>query len=176
MTAANYPTCLAILLKDEGGYVNSSHDPGGATDEGVTQAVYNAWRRSKNLPVRSVRAIEPDEVATIYAAQYWAPVRGDELFAGLDLVMFNIAVMDGPVEAIKLFQEALGVPVDGQFGIQTLGALADMDDRADLIGKVCGDEMSFLRMLKNWVYFGVGWGNRYTGLKQQALTMLRNSP
>lgn len=176
MTAANYPNCLTILLKDEGGFVNDSIDPGGATNEGVTQAVYDAWRRREGMPVRSVRLIEQTEVSTIYQLQYWNPVRGNEIFAGLDLILFNIGVMDGPVKAIKILQEALGVVIDGQFGLHTMGVLSGVNDRSGLIGKVCGDEMGFLRTLKTWWHFGIGWNNRYLGLKQQALAMLRASP
>lgn len=176
MTAMNFAACLAVVLKDEGGYVNSPHDPGGATDEGITQAVYDAWRRSEKLTVRSVRFIASDEVSTIYRLQYWNALRGDELFPGLDLMLFNIAVMDGPVKAIKILQESLEVAMDGQFGLHTMGALNAVSDRAALIGSVCGDEMGFLRTLRTWVYFGVGWNNRYVGLKGQALAMLRASP
>lgn len=173
-----YAACLAIALRAEGGYVNDPQDPGGATNFGVTQAIYDAWRRSQHLPVQSVRAITQTEVSTIYRLQYWNAVRGDELFPGLDLMLFNIGIMDGPVKAIKILQESLGFTgkdVDGQFGLHTMDALYGVNDRAGLIGKVCGDEMGFLRTLKTWWHFGPGWGNRYAGLKGQSLAMLRAS-
>lgn len=172
MSAGNFPACLATLKTEEGGYVNNPHDPGGATNFGVTQAVYDAWRRSQGFAFQSVRYITQTEVSAIYRLQYWNPIRGDDLYAGLDMMMLNIAAMDGPVKAVKILQEALEVPMDGMFGLHTMGALSAITDRAGFIGTVCGDEMGFLRTLRTWVYFGVGWNNRYVALKPQALAML----
>ena len=39
----NFKDCLSLLLSHEGGYVNHPEDPGGRTNLGVTQAVYEDW-------------------------------------------------------------------------------------------------------------------------------------
>ena len=62
----NYAKCLAQVLKYEGGYVDHPKDPGGPTNKGVTQAVYDNWRKSQNLPTQSVRAIADSEFRLTY--------------------------------------------------------------------------------------------------------------
>lgn len=48
----------------EGGYVNHPKDPGGATNFGVTQRVYDSYRKDRGQSARSVKQITSDEVAT----------------------------------------------------------------------------------------------------------------
>ncbi|MFM2129928.1 MAG: hypothetical protein RL477_1474, partial [Pseudomonadota bacterium] len=42
MSAATWPQALAAVLKHEGGYVNHPADPGGRTNLGVTQRVWES--------------------------------------------------------------------------------------------------------------------------------------
>jgi len=39
----NFDKSLEMLLHHEGGFVNHPKDPGGATNLGVTKAVYEKW-------------------------------------------------------------------------------------------------------------------------------------
>ena len=43
MAANNYEVCLERLLQHEGGYVNHPDDPGGRTNKGITQRVYERY-------------------------------------------------------------------------------------------------------------------------------------
>ena len=80
----SFPEALTLVLRHEGGYVNHPDDPGGATNKGVTQGTYNAFRRSRGLPTRSVRELTGDELKTVYRQNYWDKVLGDDLPAGVD--------------------------------------------------------------------------------------------
>jgi lysozyme family protein len=71
----NFAASLAAVLVHEGGYVNDPRDPGGATNKGVTQAVYDDWRRIRSLPRRTVEAINAYEVGAIYRKLYWNALR-----------------------------------------------------------------------------------------------------
>ena len=62
----NVDTLIDAVLRREGGYVNHPADPGGATNKGVTQAVYNAWRKARKQAAQSVKLISDTEVAAIY--------------------------------------------------------------------------------------------------------------
>lgn len=167
---ANFARCLAVTLKYEGGYVNHPKDPGGATNKGVTQAVYNKYRRRKGETERSVKLITNVELEDIYRAQYWAAVGGDELDAGLDLAVFDYGVNSGPSKAVKDLQRILGVAVDGQVGVNTLAAL-DAHTPAELIAKLCDNRLKFYRSLRTWGTFGRGWTNRVEGVRRNALAM-----
>lgn len=125
-----FTEALAFVLAREGGYVNDPADPGGPTNHGVTQKVYDAYRAERGQPTQSVRAITPDEVAHLYDTRYWDPVRGDELLdldGNLALQVFDTAVNAGVSRAIKLLQRALHIEEDGQFGPDTLRAVRVAD-------------------------------------------------
>ncbi len=177
MTASNFSACFEEMEKFEGfhQFSNNPHDPGGATESGLTQRSYDAWRRKQGLPIRSVRVVTDDELQAIYRSEYWTQVRGDELYPGLDLVLFDTAVNEGAVQATRDLQRALGVSVDGVFGLETLGAIQNYGDKSGLIHAVCARRMSFWRSLKTWVYFGKGWAARGEDIEARAIAMLKTA-
>jgi lysozyme family protein len=129
MTATNFTKTTSWLLIHEGGYVDHPEDPGGATNRGVTQAVYDGYRIRKGKQVRSVRYIDDAEVYDIYRTQYWDKVWGDELPNGLDYAVFDFAVNSGPSRAIKFLQRVIGVPDDGIMGNVTMGKIRERQAR-----------------------------------------------
>ena len=50
----NFEKIVELLFGLEGGYNNDSDDKGGATNYGVTQYTFDAWRKMNNLPLASV--------------------------------------------------------------------------------------------------------------------------
>jgi lysozyme family protein len=169
MTTNGFARALPRVLAHEGGYVNDPHDPGGATNRGITFRVYDAYRTRKGLPTRDVRAIAAAEVSEIYRLQYWDAVKGDELPPGLDYVLFDGAVNSGPSQSIKWLQRALGtVAIDGQIGQATLAAVMEHGRPADLVDKICDRRLAFLQALKTWPRFGKGWRARVEGVRKTA--------
>lgn len=65
------------MLAREGGYSNHPADPGGPTMKGVTQRVYDGYRKGKGLATQSAKGITTDELNAIYDHQYWDAVQGD---------------------------------------------------------------------------------------------------
>jgi lysozyme family protein len=114
--------CLAHVLKSEGGYVNHPNDKGGATNKGITQAVFSEYLKSRGLPVESVREITPADVERIYATRYWNAAKCREFPPKVAAVLFDAAVNHGVTKAIKLLQRALGLAEDGIVGPKTLAA------------------------------------------------------
>lgn len=165
MSAQNYKPSLALVLAHEGGYVNHPKDPGGATNQGVTQAVYNAYRRVKGFPIQSVKLISGDEVADIYQKQYWKLVRGDSLPAGLDYAVFDFAVNSGVSRAVRYLQRLVGVEDDAVIGNMTLAAIyaAARANEESLIINYCANRMAFLKSLGTFSTFGKGWTRRVIG-------------
>jgi lysozyme family protein len=169
MTTNGFARALPRVLAHEGGYVNDLHDPGGATNRGITFRVYDAYRTRKGLPTRDVRAIAAAEVSEIYRLQYWDAVKGDELPPGLDYVLFDGAVNSGPAQSVKWLQRALGnVAVDGQIGQATLAAVTAHGRPAELVDKICDRRLAFLQALKTWPRFGRGWRARVETLRKTA--------
>lgn len=170
MAAENYDRCLKRVLRWEGGYVNHPRDPGGATMRGVTQLVYNAYRRRKGLPIRPVKEIEEAELQAIYRKQYWDLIQGDELEKGVDLVVFDFAVNSGPDRATKFLQKIVGVREDGAMGQVTLDAVWRMDEDR-VIAQLSADRLAFVKRLNTWPEFGGGWKNRIEDIRRAAEDM-----
>ena len=163
----NFAKSLAAVLVHEGGYVNDPVDPGGATNKGVTQAVYDSWRVTHGNPVRSVRHIEQAELLGIYKLRYWDQVRGDDLPSGLDYAVFDYAVNSGVSRASKYLQAVVGVAQDGKIGSQTIAA-ANALGASKAIDRLCDKRLGFLRGLGTLWRFGKGWTSRVAHVRKQA--------
>lgn len=168
----NFGKCLAWVLVHEGGYVNDSHDPGGATNKGVTQAVYNGWRKSHGQKTQSVIAISADEISWIYRMLYWDRVRGDDLPSGVDYAVFDFAVNSGVHRASKYLQAVVGAVGDGIIGKGTLAAVDRMGAKETVIA-LCRKRLGFLQGLKIFWRFDKGWTRRVEEVRRTALEMAK---
>lgn len=173
----NFLKAMSVTLQYEGGYSNDRRDPGGVTLNGIIQRVDDAWRRNHGqrprplTPAMNGTAEWNAERNAIYKAQYWDAIRGDELPAGLDLVVFDGAVNSGPYQSIVWLQRALAarglyhIAIDGHFGEGTRSAIDDCDDYDLLIADICARRLGMLQHLSTWSAFGKGWSRRVTSVK-----------
>jgi len=171
MTASNFLACFNETETFEGGDVNNPHDPGGATRKGVTQHVYTAWLQQQGRPLASVFTATDASIQAIYRQFYWSPVRGDDLYDGLDLVVVDSGWGSGPRTAIKWLQQMLAVDADGVFGDETLEAVKANWGSPQLIERLCARRMAFFQSLNTWRWFSKGWTWRLNGIHQRALQM-----
>lgn len=164
-----FTRALAAVLVHEGGKVNHPRDPGGRTNKGVTQRVYDAFRKRAGKPLQSVYEITDFEVRSIYELQYWNRIKGTQLPVGVDYAVFDGAVNSGPVQSAKWLQRALGVRVDGVIGEVTLAAAAAYPNKAQLINAILDRRLNFLQNLRTWDAFGKGWSRRVLDVRTTAL-------
>jgi len=164
----NYPQALRQVLKYEGGYVDHPKDPGGPTNKGVTQAVYDAWQKKNGLPTQSVRNISDAAVAAIYKQQYWDAISGDDLPSGVDFAVFDYAVNSGVSRAAKTLQGIVGVTQDGQIGPATIQAT-----KTYIAMTVTNKRLAFMQSLSIWSTFGRGWSARIADVKNQILALTK---
>jgi lysozyme family protein len=155
-----------IVIAYEGGFVCNAADPGGATKFGITLATLSTVR-GKPCDQEDVRALTTADAAKIYADRYWPAAHGDDLAAGVDLIMFDAAVNQGPHGAAECLQAAVGVDVDGAIGPKTLAAAAAIAPGV-LIEKVRRAREARYREDPDFVHFGHGWLNRLTGISKTA--------
>lgn len=166
MTAQNFPAALAAILKYEGGFSNDPQDPGGATNLGVTLYTLSQFE-GRQAMLSEVHALTPEKVAPIYRANYWNAIHGDNLPAGVDLIVFDTCVNSGPGRAAKLLQQAVGVDADGAIGPATIRA-AQTHAAADTIDRFSALHETFYRSLPTFGHFGAGWMNRLHAVKALA--------
>jgi len=166
----DFAAALDRVLVHEGGYVNHPKDPGGATNKGVTQRVYDLHRKGKGQKPRSVKSIELAEVREIYRKRYWDVIAGDRLPAGVSYVVFDGAVNSGPGQSGKWLQRALGShydgKIDGRVGESTIAAVDRHPNHDVLIVAIIDRRMAFLRSLRTWPTFGKGWTARLDGVRR----------
>lgn len=168
MAKENYKFCLEQVLKYEGGFSDHKDDPGGATMKGITQRVYDDWRKRNGKPSQSVRNISQQEVEAIYRREYWDRVRGDDLPSGLDMAVFDFAVNSGVKRASTFLQKIVGVAQDGIIGPATISAA-----RTYIAKKLTDDRLTFMRRLSTWQTFGSGWSHRINDVRRQIETLCK---
>lgn len=166
----NFEQCLALTLKEEGGFSKHHADPGGMTNLGVTKATYEGWVGRK-VDEEEMRALTLKDVTPIYLMNYWNRVRGEELPMGVDLAVFDLGVNSGTTTAIKFLQSALNIPSDGIFGPFTLKHVNEADP-AEVIKAVCEERLTFLKKLSTFPTFGKGWTSRVKRVQENSLKML----
>lgn len=157
MSSDNFETCCVFVRKFEGGNSDVAGDRGGRTGRGgITYKTYNAYRDRKGLPRQDVFKISDAEINEIYRMEYWNPVRGGQVPAGEDLVLFDYAINSGPARANRADRAARAA---GNAGT------------AAFIHKICAGRVTFMRALGSWRQFGKGWGRRVAACEATALRM-----
>jgi lysozyme family protein len=170
MAAENFDPCLTFVLSAEGGYVDDPLDPGGATNLGITLRVLSEWRHTA-VTKDDVRNLTDEEAGAIYRARYWNVVRGDDLPAGIDLMVFDAGVNLGTGRSARMLQAAVGVAQDGAMGPATLGAVQGQQDTPGLISKLADAREAYYHSLSTFPRFGTGWTTRVNRAKERALQM-----
>ena len=165
----NFDAALKAILHHEGGYVDHPADPGGRTNLGVTQKVWEEWV-GHEVDEKAMRALTPELVGPKYKAKNWDKIKGDDLPEGVDYAVFDAAVNSGPGRAAKWLQSCVGVEPDGGIGPKTLAAVASFDPK-DLVEDYAKRRLSFLMDLPHWGTFGKGWGRRVAEVQTVASPM-----
>lgn len=161
----NFSAAMKIELVFEGGKVDDPFDPGGRTNQGIIQRVFNAYLMSQGKPVRDVYTMVDSERDAIYKTQYADRIKFDELPPGVDLVILDGAINSGVGQSVKWAQRALGLTADGVMGLVTMQAIQNHPDHDALIAAICERRIAFLKALKTYYRFGTGWTRRVTTLK-----------
>lgn len=168
----NFEASLSFTLEYEGGYVDDPYDAGGCTNMGITIGTLQDWCRDDSLTCADVADLTVDEVADIYRANYWGPVWGDKLPAGLDLQVFDWGVNSGPSRAVRALQEVAGSPADGVMGPDTLAATEAWVDRVGLVAALEAyhdKRQRYYESLSNYDRYGNGWTARNDACLDRAL-------
>ena len=165
----NWNKSFDLLIKSEGGYSDDPKDPGGRTNLGVTQSVWESWvGRSSNE--KEMRNLSIDDVTPLYKRKYWDACSCDLLPDGLDYLVFDFAVNAGVGRSLKTLQSCVDATIDGQIGKNTLGAVSTFPVEV-LIFKFSDEKVRFYKSLPTFSEFGKGWLERVNHVKVDALKM-----
>lgn len=168
---ADWTQSIRELLVSEGGYTNHPADPGGPTNWGITIYDVRAYVKA-DATAADVKALTKDRAKAIYKSKYWDAVWADKLPAGVDYAVFDYGVNSGPSRSVKALQRIVGVSADGVMGPDTLAATLAKDP-VMVINAIMDERLLFLRNLKTWGVFGVGWGRRVVNVRRDSLAMAK---
>ena len=120
-----FTRCIEIVLKNEGGYIDHPHDPGGETNMGITK---------KNYPDLDIKNITRNQAIEIYHSDYWNKMNLLGIYdENLVLHIFDMGVNAGKQTAIKMIQRIVEAQADGIIGNETTTLINDYpDDLVDI--------------------------------------------
>ena len=150
-----FESAVAFVLREEGGYVNHPNDPGGETNFGISKRAY---------PALDIKGLTVEDAKAIYRRDYWDKVQGDDLPPAIATAVFDAAVNQGASVAIRLLQRALGLPVDGVLGPNTLKAAQDADADA-LVADFISWRLRRYAFTNQAQTFMRGWAKRMLSLQ-----------
>jgi len=130
---ADFAHAIAVTLRMEGGYVDSPHDRGGATNHGISQR-YAEKKLGRHVSDDEMRELSVDQAIEWYREDFWLPIYDRIRSQVVATKIFDIGVNCGPGSACRILQRALNCllffpmpTVDGIFGEITLAAVDDTD-------------------------------------------------
>jgi lysozyme family protein len=156
-------------------YHVTPHDPGRGTSWGVTEQTWKTAIHQGIVDRGLLAEATIPQLATILRVLTWNPIQGDELPDGVDLVMFDIAMMSGVGRAAMILQRCVGTKPDGHIGPITLNAAIMMEPHG-LISALTTEDKSFMASLHAATYFGRGWASRANACQTEALNCIMNVP
>jgi lysozyme family protein len=154
MTALNREASIGKTLGYEGGWTNDKHDPGHATNWGITIADARLYWKHDASP-SDVKNMPRSVAIGIYRDKYWAAMGCDDRPAGPDFVDFDFGVNSGVSRALKLRR--------------TLDA--KKLSPINYVKAQTSARLSFLQNLRTWQFFGKGWGRRVADVQATGVRM-----
>lgn len=149
-----FEKAVELILKHEGGYVNHPDDPGGETNFGIAKRSY---------PDVDIAKLTENDAKRIYKEDYWDKVRGDQMPAGIALMVFDTAVNMGISRAGKFLQEVVNAnPIDGIIGSGTLSNVdnAWKNNSEFVLTSYANKRLDYYKKLSTFDTFGKGWTRR----------------
>lgn len=169
--AERFARCYPALLRHEGGFVNHPRDPGGVTNLGITLGTAKAWRLDVDgdgdVDATDVRLLKPETARPVYRQGYWLAASCDKLPAGVDYMIFDLAVNSGVARAKRYLQRVAGVKEDGVIGPVTLAAVKALNPVA-VVERLSDHREAFFRSLPTFNTFGKGWMRRLNEVEGMA--------
>ena len=166
---ADYTKLIPIIKKWEGGYSDNPNDRGGATNSGVTLAVYQSVY-GKNKTKNDLKKMTSDQWNYIFTKLYWNKWKADEIKnQSIANILVDWVWMSG-LGTIKKIQSLFGLTADGIVGNKTISYI-NSHDQEEIFNKILNRRKQFYESLvKNnpsQKVFLKGWMNRLNTFKFQ---------
>lgn len=145
-------------------------DLGGLTSWGMTYLEYCRVQKLNNTHVptpKEFTSLSRNTFIPIYKTEFWDTVYGSGLPVGLDLMVFDMAVLSSPRQSIKILQKSFGIEADGVLGPQTKATIDDRGITLEL-SVFFTNQMDYFKTCVNYDVDGNGWKRRALDALTQA--------
>ncbi len=160
-----FKQAVEFVLDIEQGLVEDNEDPGGITNHGISlrflMAVSPYATRLDIINMTIEKAME------LYKEHFWDKCKCSALPIGIDLMVFDCAVNQGPGTSVKLMQRALGVEADAVIGPITLGTLLHANPK-ELLEELFVYRAKKYALTKGVKHYGRGWYRRLLDVFMEA--------
>lgn len=166
----NFGIALRTLFEQWGAFQDHPTDPGRVSNLGVTRRVWESWV-GREVSDNEMQALTPELVTPMFKATLWNAIGGDGLPAGVDVVVFDLAVNSGPRYAVQVLQKLLGAELGGLVNPEMLRKAADADPRK-LVADYTAERLAYLKMIPDWSTSGEDWEKRVAATRAAAESVL----
>lgn len=171
---------VKFVLSKEGGFSDDPLDPGGATNFGISLKFYRDAIK-KDATIQDIQNLTEYDASLICKQWFWDLYHCDDMPPAIGLIVFDMAVNQGPYMAISSLQRAVGLQgsnIDGLFGPATKIRLNTIyaQDGASLINRLCAIR-AYTYALNDGQFkrFGLGWMQRTMEAHQYALQIFNQA-
>lgn len=162
MTTQTFDTMIGRILDHEGGFTKNPADRGNWTSGkiGVGQLKGTKYGISAmSYPNEDIANLTWEQAKFIYKRDFWDVLKADRFHDGTAYQLLDFAINSGISTAIRAFQRAIGVKVDGVFGPQSLAASAKLDEASQIM-LILAERLDFMTAAAGWITFSKGWARR----------------
>lgn len=149
-----FEICHPITAAWEGGWSDHPADPGGKTMYGITERRWHEYQDKLKMKRTPVRNVTKAQALKFYRSEFWQASGAPNLFAGVDLAVYDASVNSGVSR-----------------GRKWLLASAGSNDHSETVKRICRTRLSFMQSLKIWKSFGKGWGRRVADIEVRGVAM-----
>ena len=170
MMPATFDACLAAVYRFDGFKDDRAPGENFATVYGVTE---NTWRYAISQGVvedKDISQATQDDCSSVIRALYWNVIHGSQLPPGVNLMVFNDAVLCGAGHAVRLLQRVVGAAEDGVVGPDTIRRAGSYGDKL-LIDRLHDGDIEYLQSLQNAPLYINGWRRREDTMQGLAYQM-----
>ena len=159
---ANFESCFAYVLKNEGGLSENKSDPGGVTNWGISlrflrEVPEESLKKAgifEGVNEQTIRDLTQSQAEKIYYSEFWTKAPFDKVInTNLGKYIFDMSVHHGLYQAVKITQRACCdvqkvrdyVKDDGIMGPKTLAGINQASFM--IIPALIAERAGFMRQL-----------------------------
>lgn len=158
----SFDDVIGRILDHEGGFTLNPADRGNWTGGKIGSGKLKGTKygiSAMTYPNEDIANLTLAQAKFIYRRDFWDVLKADRFHDGTAFQLLDFAVNSGIPTAIKAFQRAIGVRVDGVFGPQSLAASAMFSEAAQIM-LVLAERLEFMVNAGGWLTFSKGWVRR----------------